>query len=381
MNIVTLLNPKLTVFGEGCLRQCAEDILARGHSRVFIVTSGPTIRLSEPLMEALGEGGASVEIHEEVNSEPTISMFKKALAAATESDPDAVVGLGGGSPMDVAKLVAAFLQSDQQIEDVFGIGLLARRSCYLACVPTTSGTGSEVSPNAILLDESDQLKKGVVSPFLVPDGAFIDPRLTWSMPPAVTASTGLDAMVHCIEAYANLFAHPMVDMIALEGIRLISANLQRAVENGEDGEARAKMSLGSLYGGMCLGPVNTGAVHALAYPLGGEFHIAHGVSNSVLLPHVIRYNLPAAPDRYRDIAVAMGVGEDGDAERVAEHGLERMIEISIRCRIPQHMSELGVSKDAIPRLAKAAMTVTRLLKNNPRKMTEDAASEIYTAAY
>ncbi len=268
MNIVTLLNPNRVVFGDGCLRQCAEDILARGHSRVFIVTSGPTVGLTESLVDALGEGGASAEVYDEVNAEPTIAMFEKALVAAAERDPDAVVGLGGGSPMDVAKLVAAFLESDQQIQDVFGIGLLSGRSRYLACVPTTSGTGSEVSPNAILLDESDQLKKGVVSPFLVPDGAFVDPRLTWSVPPAVTASTGLDAMVHCIEAYANLFAHPMVDSIALEGIGLIAANLQRAVENGEDGEARAKMSLGSLYGGMCLGPVNTGAVHALAYPLG-----------------------------------------------------------------------------------------------------------------
>ncbi len=381
MNIVTLLNPNRVVFGDGCLRQCAEDILARGHSRVFIVTSGPTVGLTESLVDALGEGGASAEVYDEVNAEPTIAMFEKALVAAAERDPDAVVGLGGGSPMDVAKLVAAFLESDQQIQDVFGIGLLSGRSRYLACVPTTSGTGSEVSPNAILLDESDQLKKGVVSPFLVPDGAFVDPRLTWSVPPAVTASTGLDAMVHCIEAYANLFAHPMVDSIALEGIGLIAANLQRAVENGEDGEARAKMSLGSLYGGMCLGPVNTGAVHALAYPLGGEFHIAHGVSNSVLLAHVIRFNLPAATDRYRDIAVAMGVPEEGSAEEIAERGLERMIEISIGCKIPQHMSELGVPMDAIPRLAKAAMTVTRLLKNNPRKMTEELASEIYGAAY
>ena len=230
-------------------------------------------------------------------------------------------------------------------------------------------------------DESDQLKKGVVSPFLVPDGAFVDPRLTWSAPPGVTASTGLDAMVHCIEAYANRFAHPVVDMIALEGIRLISANLQRAVENGEEGEGRAKMALGSLYGGMCLGPVNTAAVHALAYPLGGEFHVAHGVSNSVLLPHVIRYNLPAATDRYRDVASAMGVQGGVSEEETALRGLERMIEISISCKIPQHMSELGVPEDAIPRLAKGAMTVTRLLKNNPREMTEEAASEIYRAAY
>ena len=381
MNIVTLLNPNRVVFGDGCLPQCAEDILGRGLRSVFIITSRPTRKLTGALVKALEEGGASARVYDGVNAEPTIAMFEEALAAAAASDPDAVVGLGGGSPMDVAKLVAAFLESEQQIGEIFGIGLLKGRSRYLACVPTTSGTGSEVSPNAILLDEADLLKKGVVSPFLVPDAAFVDPRLTWSVPSVVTASTGLDAMVHCIEAYANRFAHPVVDMIALEGIRLISANLQRTVENGKDGEARAKMALGSLYGRMCLGPVNTAAVHALAYPLGGEFHVAHGVSNSVLLPHVIRYNLPAATDRYRDIACAMGVEEEDSAEETAQRGLERMIEISIDCKIPQHMSELGVPEDAIPRLAEGAMTVTRLLVNNPREMTEEAARAIYRAAY
>jgi alcohol dehydrogenase class IV len=250
----------------------------------------------------------------------------------------------------------------------------------LICLPTTAGTGSEVSPNAIFLDEADSLKKGVVSPHLVPDAAYVDPLLTHSMPPGVTAASGVDALVHCVEAFANKFAHPAVDVYAREGIRLISAHVARAVAEPGDAEAREKMALGALYGGLCLGPVNTGAVHALAYPLGGEFKITHGVSNSLLLSHVIDFNLPAAFDRYAAVAREMGVDERGSDEKVARLGQQRMVEICEACRLPSKMSQLGVPEDAVPRMAKAAMTVTRLLKNNPREVTEEDADRIYRAA-
>ncbi len=200
---------------------------------------------------------------------------------------------GGGSAMDVAKLVAALLDGRQQIGEVFGIGKLAGRSTPLACVPTTSGTGSEVSPIAIVQDSADGLKKGVISPYLVPDAAFVDPLLTLGMPPAVTASTGIDALTHCIEAYANRQAHPLVDTWALEGIRRIARSLPAAYADGRNVAARTDVALGSMYGGMCLGPVNTAAVHALAYPLGSDFGVAHGTSNAVLLEHVLEFNLPA----------------------------------------------------------------------------------------
>jgi alcohol dehydrogenase class IV len=251
----------------------------------------------------------------------------------------------------------------------------------LVCLPTTAGTGAEVSPNAILLDEADELKKGVVSPHLVPDAAFIDPLLTHSVPPAVTAATGLDALTHCIEAFANKFAHPAVDVYALQGIRLIAANLERAVRNGKDVEARAALALGSLYGGLCLGPVNTAAVHALAYPLGGRFHIAHGVSNAVLLPHVLRFNLPAAPERYAEVAVALGIARNGSHESTAESGLGWLAQLSRACGVPQTLTALNVPRTAIPALASSAMQVQRLLKNNPRPVTEADAVQIYEATY
>ena len=381
MRTVRLLQPKAIVFGQGCASQCADDVLSRGLRHVFIVTSPPIVELAEPLAEALKNGHASVTIYAEIATEPTIEMFEAALRAARAAETDAVIGVGGGSALDVAKLVAALYDSEQDVREAFGINLLSARHTYLACIPTTSGTGSEVSPNAILLDKTDQLKKGVVSPHLVPDAAYVDPLLACSLPPAITAATGVDALTHCIEAYANRFAHPTVDLYTLQGIRLIGANLVRAVEKGDDLEARANMALGSLYGGLCLGPVNTGAVHALAYPLGGEFHIAHGVSNAVLLPHVLQFNLPAAPQRYADVALALGVEAGASPLETAQRGLDRIRELSRQCGIPAGLSELGVPVEAIPRLAESAMKVTRLLKNNLRELTAADAEAIYRAAY
>jgi alcohol dehydrogenase class IV len=381
MRTVTLLQPNKIVFGQGCATQCAEDMSALGLERAFIVTSPPIVGLAEPLAGALREEGAAVSIYADIATEPSIAAFETTLEAARAFKPDAVIGLGGGSAIDVAKLVAALYDGKQKVRDVFGIGQVAGRALYMASLPTTAGTGSEVTPIAILGDEDEQLKKGIVSPHLVPDAAYVDPNLTLSLPPSVTASTGVDALTHCIEAFANRFAHPTVDLYATQGIRLISANVVRAVEYGDDIEARTSMALGSLYGGLCLAPVNTAAVHALAYPLGGEFHVPHGVSNSVLLPHVLRFNLPAAPERYAQVALALGLEPGGSDLETAERGLERLFELSQACGIPAGMSDLGVPEEAIPHMAEAAMKVTRLLNNNLREVTVTDAEAIYRAAY
>jgi alcohol dehydrogenase class IV len=381
MRTIRLLQPQKIVFGRNCATQYVDDVLARGLSRVFIVTSPPIVGLVKPLADALKKGGASVTIYAEIATEPAVGTFEATMEAAREAEPDAVIGLGGGSAMDVAKLIAALYDGQHSVRDVFGIEKLASRTLYLACLPTTAGTGSEVSPNAILLDETEALKKGVVSPHLVPDAAYVDPMLTVTVPPAVTAATGLDALTHCLEAYANRFAHPIVDLYTLQGIRLIGANLLQAVEKGDDLEARTNMALGSLYGGLCLSPVNTAAVHALAYPLGGEFHVAHGVSNAVLLPHVLRFNLPAAPERYAEVALALGVKAGNSDLETAQRGLDRLGELSRECGIPAGLSELGVPEEAIPGMAEAAMKVTRLLKNNLRQLATADAEAIYRAAY
>ena len=381
MNPITLLQPPRLVFGSGCASQCPEFFAQRGLRRVFLVSSSPVLPQLDSLAGALRQAGGEVIHSRPVDREPTREMFEQILADAKAAHINAVLGVGGGSPLDVAKLVAALARGTQAVTEIFGINLLRGRELPLVCLPTTAGTGSEVSPNAILLDDADQLKKGVISPQLVPDAAFVDPLLTHSVPAPVTAATGLDALTHCIEAYANKFAHPITDLYALQGIRLISGNLLRAVQNGGDAEARAKLALGSLYGGLCLGPVNTAAVHALAYPLGSRFKIAHGVSNAVLLPNVLRFNFSAAPERYAEVAMALGVERDGTAPAIAESGVKRLAALSRACGVPQRLSDLGVPREAIPEMARAALQVTRLLKNNLRPVTEPDAINIYESTY
>jgi alcohol dehydrogenase class IV len=378
--ILTLHQLRTLVFGAGCSVQCAQNLVARNVRSVLVVTSPPVRPLGEPIYAQLRDHGALVTIWDEIRQEPTLGEFLSALSVAREVNADAIVGLGGGSAMDVAKLVAALMSGEQVIHDVFGIGKLKGRGTWLACLPTTSGTGSEASPIAILLDESDQQKKGVISPHLVPDAAYVDPLLTCSVPPSVTAATGIDALTHCIEAYANRQSHPMVDIFAREGIRLIADNLPRAVQEGSDLAARTALSLGSLYGGLCLGPVNTAAVHALAYPLGGEFHIAHGVTNAILLPHVLEFNLTAAPERYADIAVALGVERRADPLATAKLGVERVRELVQRCGIPSRLRDYGIGEDAIEGMVRSAMAVTRLLVQNVRPVTERDAWDIYRKA-
>ena len=377
---IALVNVGTVRFGTDAALTCASDFSERGLASAFLVTTPPTRSLCEPLAEACRAKGIAVTVWDEIAGEPTLTDFANAMAAARACAADCVIGLGGGSAMDVAKLVAALFDGAQTIDEVIGVDLLKARALPLACIPTTAGTGSEVTPIAILGDEEADLKKGVVSKHLVADYAYLDPGLTVSMPRAVTASTGVDALTHCIEAFANKFAHPLVDMFALEGIRLIAGHIERACADGADIEARAAMLRASFFGGMCLGPVNTAAVHALAYPLGGEFHVPHGVANSILLPHVLRFNLEAAPARYAQVAEALGVARTGNDLADAAQGVERIAALSQRIGIAPGMSAFGISSNAIPHMAAAAMTVTRLLVRNPREVTEADAVRIYEAA-
>jgi alcohol dehydrogenase class IV len=378
---IALQLPRKLAFGAHCLNGAADWIAALDPAAVLIVTAPQVRALCEPLVAALRAQGRTVAVWDELQHEPHVDDLARGLAAARDIRAGLIVGLGGGSVMDVAKLIAALLDGKQQIGEVFGIGNLRARSTPLVCIPTTSGTGSEVSPIAIVQDSADGMKKGVISPHLVPDAAFVDPALTIGMPPAVTASTGLDALTHCIEAYANRQAHPLVDTWALEGIRRIARSLPAAYANGADLDARSDVALGSMYGGMCLGPVNTAAVHALAYPLGSDFGVAHGTSNAVLLAHVLEFNLQAAPQRYAEIARAMGVPDEGPAEHLAAGGLQFIRDLNIRCGIPAHIAELGVPESAIDRMADSALTVQRLLQQNPRTVTLQDARDIYRRAF
>lgn len=381
MKPITILQPQKIVFGSGCIQTFVDDYFSLGFRRLFVLTAPPILPLIEPAMNRLKENGVSIEVCHDILAEPSLNDFNKILDSAREFRADSVVGIGGGSVLDVAKLVAAFIDSDQKAEDCFGTGFIKKKGLWLACLPTTAGTGSEVSPNAILLDERDRLKKGIVSPYLLADTAYVDPKLTMTVPSKVTADTGMDALTHCIEAYTNKFAHPAVDIYALQGIKLIAANLLRAVRNGSDTEAREAMSLGSLYGGLVLGPVNTAAVHALSYPLGGEFHIPHGLSNAILLPSVMKFNRPANLRKYAEVAIACGAPQGKDDNETAQNGVDFIYELSKAVGIPQKLSDLNIPQSAVDSMAKAAMEVQRLLKNNPREVTEQDARDIYNSLY
>jgi alcohol dehydrogenase class IV len=377
VHTITLLQvPRLTI-GSGCLAECRQYLLDRGVQRALVIAPPFARKMAERVLEGIPHA----QIDDSVEAEPSVSSFNAVLARAQAFRPDAVIGLGGGSALDVAKLVAALLDGKQKIGDVFGIGLVESRDTLLVCIPTTAGTGSEVSPNAILLDHADEMKKGVVSPWLVPDAAFIDAELTLSVPPAVTAATGLDALTHCIEAYTNKFAHPVVDAWAIEGVGLIASSLADAVREPSHLVAREKMALGSLYGGLCLGPVNTAAVHALSYPLGGRYHVAHGHANAILLPHVTRFNIPAAPARYAAVALALGAAQAASDEATAEAGIAQLWHLIDATGLEISLSALGINENDTPQLAAAGLGVTRLMKNNPRSMSQQDAEAIYHAAF
>ena len=381
MKAITLLQPQKIVFGTGCIETFTEDYKKMGLKRLFVLTAPPILPLIEEPLNVLKTAGTSIEVFDQIMAEPTLNDFNDIVERARQFDADSVVGIGGGSVLDVAKLVAAFAQSEQQAADCFGTGFIKKKGLWFACLPTTAGTGSEVSPNAILLDERDHLKKGIVSPFLIADAAYVDPKLTWTVPAKVTADTGMDALTHCIEAYTNKFAHPSVDIYALQGIRLIAANLERAVKDGKDVEAREALAFGSLYGGLCLGPVNTAAVHALSYPLGGEFHIPHGLSNAILLPSVMKFNMPSNIKRHAEVAIALGCQPGKNDEETAQRGVDFIYRIAAAVGIPDKLTALGIPQTAVDGMAKAAMQVQRLLKNNPREVTEQDAKDIYNSLY
>lgn len=371
---ITLLQPPRIHFGAGCAAEAVSALARSGHRRVFLLTSPSVLGIAAEFAALLRAASATVDIVTGVPPEPTAACCEQLRGRARDFAPDLVLALGGGSVLDVGKLVAALHDRPEPVSAFYGINVLSGRRTALVCAPTTSGTGSEVSPNALLFDEAAVAKKAVISPALVPDVAIVDPALTLSLPPALTATTGIDALAHCLETYASRVAHPLADLRSLEGVRLIGAHLARCIDNGSDLEARSAVALGSLYGGLALGPVNTTGVHALAYPLGGEFHMAHGLSIALLLPHVVRFNLPRLPERHAALATALGGGS-------ADELPDLLASLIARCGIDCRLSAHGITRDALPRLADAGIQVTRLLKNNPREITRDDALRIYEAAF
>ncbi len=381
MNQLILFQPKRLVFGADCIKQFADDFVKSGRNKALIIIAPQLRILIQDILDKIEAAGISVILYDGIRMEPTIRDIGKILELIEAQNIDSVVGIGGGSVLDVAKIVSAKINNAQTIDELFGIGNLKRRLVNLICIPSTSGTGSEVSPNAILLDEKDNLKKAVISPFLLPDAVYIDPALTLGLPPKITAETGLDALCHCIEAYTNKFAHPLIDLYVLEGIRLISGSLLNAFKDGSNLEYRTMLSMGSYYGGIALGPVNTAGVHALSYPLGGEYHISHGLANAMILPEVFEFNSVSNIEKHAKIAAAMGINNTLPLEEMVKLGILKLRELNHNCGIPSKLTEIGLDISALDRLPDMGMGVTRLLKNNPRELTLKDARNIYAKLF
>lgn len=369
----------------GSAARLGELCRERGAQRVLIVTDPGITRLNmlDGVLPGFAQAGVAVEVFDQVVADPPESVVLQAADQARQMAAQLVIGYGGGSSMDVAKLVAllAHPQATQGLKDLFGVGNARGPRLPLIQVPTTAGTGSEVTPIAIVTT-GETTKMGVVSPHLLPDLAVLDADLTLGLPPAVTAATGIDAMVHAIEAYTSkLKKNPLSDLLAREALRLLALNLDEAVYNGRNREARQAMLLGACLAGQAFANAPVAAVHALAYPLGGHFHIPHGLSNALVLPEVIRFNAPNASGLYAELApLLLGERLRSDADRT-EQFIAELADLSPRSGLPSRLRDAGVPEDSLPRLAADAMLQQRLLVNNPREVSEADALAIYRAAY
>lgn len=363
---ITLLQPSRLEIGAGAVSRLAE--WAAPYKRVFVVAMAPTVGFAQ----RIGFSG-TVETFIDLPPEPDLPAVEAVLVAARAFRPDLVVGLGGGSVMDVAKLVAVLWDTDKSVPDVVGVGKVDGRRSALAQVPTTSGTGSEAGIRSLVTNPQTLAKMAVESQFMLADIAVLDPELTYSVPSAVTAATGVDALAHCVEAFTNIKAHPLVDGYATLGIELVGRYLARAVADGTDTEARAGMMLASYYGGVCLGPVNTAGGHALAYPLGTRLKLPHGLANAIIFPHVLAFNAAVRPEKTAIIAKALGLGE-GD---VLAASMDYCNRLGIRMQLSGH----GASEADLPLWASEAFAIKRLIDNNPRPLGEAEILSIYRDAY
>ncbi|WP_421982422.1 iron-containing alcohol dehydrogenase [Roseibium sp.] len=373
------------VFETGAASKLADVAAFCLGQRPFIVTDPGIVSLGlhAPALDALTQARLDIGQFTDVVADPPRALVEDAVAAAKTHEATSVVGFGGGSSLDVAKLVALLAQSGEDLDDAWGIGNARGPRLPLILIPTTAGTGSEVTPISIITVGEEE-KRGVVSPLLLPDIAVLDPLLTLGLPAAVTAATGIDAMVHAIEAYASKSSNnnPVSRTLSVEALRLLGANIETAVTTPRNKDARGSMLLGSMFAGMAFANSPVAAVHALAYPLGGTFHIPHGLSNALVLPHVLRFNNSVASATYAEIAPALFPELSGVADPYAraEEFAEKLSELAAKLGLQTRLSELGISEEDVPKLARDAMKQTRLLVNNPRELTEADALDIYRSA-
>jgi alcohol dehydrogenase class IV len=369
--------------GRGSLQQLGPEARRLGGSRVLIFTD-PGVRaagLADRGRELLQKEGLHVDIFDQVQPEPPIENFELCLAAAREGGYDLFVGLGGGSSMDMCKAAAVLMTNAGDIRQYLGVNLVQKPGLPKIAIPTTAGTGSEVTHIAIVTDSARQLKIGVVSPYLIPDVAIVDPEMSLGCPPPVTAATGMDALTHAIEGYTSLLANPLSDACALQAMTLIARSLRTAVHQGQNVEARSDMALGALLAGLAFANASVTATHALAFALGGQFNVPHGVANAMMLPYVMEFNCLANPARFAQVARQLGECLEGlslrqAALQVAAHTRTLAGDVGISLRL----GDYGIPAAAIPSLAEGAISVTRIIGNNPRRITKEDIEDIFQQA-
>jgi alcohol dehydrogenase class IV len=372
------------VSSTGSALRLADQCAALSVKRPLLVTDPGLVKIGlvEPVRQALVEAGVEVVMFDQVREDPPEEIVLQAAQLGRTEQVDGVLAVGGGSSMDVAKVVAVLLGGDQGLADLYGVDQVTGGRLPLILVPTTAGTGSEVTPVAVITT-GETTKAGVSSAILLPDIAVLDADLTLGLPPAITAMTGVDAMVHAIEAYTSRHKkNPVSDSLARQALQLLGSNIRTAVHEGGNREARANMLLGALLAGQAFANAPVAAVHALAYPLGGHYHIPHGLSNSLVLPSVLEFNASHASDLYAelaDIVVGEAVSGSNEAKTAAMIGALRQLIEDVN--LPASLREVKVAENDLEMLARDAMLQQRLLINNPREVSFDDALSIYTAAY
>jgi alcohol dehydrogenase class IV len=381
--IITLRTSHLILAGLGASERLGQEAKGIGTKKTLVVTDKGVIDsgTGKKIKDLLEKERIGVEIFDQVISDPDIACAQACFEMAKKGKYDLIVGVGGGSPMDIASITSVMLTNPGTVYDYLGVNLVKNPGIPTILIPTTAGTGAEVTPNAILTDTKEKLKKAIVSPYILPRVAIVDPLLTLSMPPSVTSSSGIDALTHAIESFTSNNATILTDLFAKEAIIFISRSIRTAVANGSNLEARYDMSIGSLYAGISLANAGVTAVHALAYPLGGQFNVAHGIANGLLLPYVMEFNILGNIPKFAQIAQFLGEKLDHMTLLDQAYQVAKTVKAIYRdLKIPQSLTELNVPKEAIPGMAKAAMNVTRLMGNNPRTMTVQDVERIYEKA-
>ncbi len=380
----TVTQPTQIQFGAGAIANLAETVKNFNGSKVFLVVDPGLVEagLITPITATLKKAKIPFTLYDKIDPEPGLKLADKGARLAKKAKCDCVVGVGGGSAMDVAKAIAILITNGGKAVDYLGLGLIKKPGVPKIMVPTSSGTGAEVTFTAVFINEKTGSKGGMNGDHLYPDAAILDPELTTSLPPHVTAFTGIDALTHALEAYTSTQAHLISEMYSLEAISLIADNLPAAYANGDNIPARSAMLMGSLLGGKALATAGVGLVHAMAYPMGGMFGIPHGLANAVLLPYVVEYNLIGNLEKFAIVAETLGQNTDDLTLREsASLCVGALFNLNDDVGIPATLKDLDIPFDAIPEMAEIALTVTRPVENNPRKPSLEDVIAIYQTAF